>query len=328
MDGNNENDYELHYLETSGVNHLAQELQDHNWISMVNRAMKVHLCISPITLWEVLLNSNEDRRDELIYWMQFNCADKLLKTPSEILIDYIERGLPRSERRLFAIDPWTKQQIGDTWTSIHGKADRTIPIDLNKIKERSYVLRELSKKYRQIIDAMVGHDDTTNDPFHRLSIKILSEYNSSEYSIRRVKTGLVLASFILCMGIELSNSHLAEFWAPTGVDSTEDPHELRLFERLDYLVENHPILFTRGPLFEMANMMSIQHEIGGNMNRGAMFDAMHSIYCYYCGNAITEDAHFVEMKNRTDTKAYDGIIKATDYVSIHRMTYESLSKKK
>jgi len=317
----------LHYLETSGVNHLAEELPDHEWNNFVNRATKVHLCIFPVTLWEVLLNTNEDKRDQLIYWMQFNCADKLLKTPSEILIDYIERGLPRLERRLFAQDPWTKQQIGETWTSIHGKIDRKIPVDLEKMKERAYVVRELSKKYGRFMDDMVGHDDTTNDRFHDLSVSLLRDFDNSEYNIRRVKTGLVIGLFLLCMGVEISNSHLTMFWAPTGVDNADDPYELRPFERLEYLVDKHPLLFVRGPLLEMANMMSIQREIGGKMNRGAMFDVMHSVYCYYCGNTITEDPHFIEMKKHTTTKVYEGVIEAKHYVHLHKNAFEKMSEK-
>lgn len=234
--------------------------------------------------------------------------------------------MPRKERKLFAEDPWTKQQIGNTWSAVHGNIERTIPVDLEQLLDRTWAVREMSKTYSNFMDDMVQHDDTSDDPFHEMCRAILGEGEHPEHTIRRIKTGLVLALFILCMGIELTNSHLTEFWKPTGVDSADDPFELRPFERLEYLVDSYPGLFTHGPLLEMANMMSIQRELGGKMNRGALFDAMHSVYCYYCGNTITMDDHFIELKNRTDTKSYEGIIISKDYVSVHNLARERLSK--
>ena len=138
---------------------------------------------------------------------------------------------------------------------------------------------------------------------------------------------MLITFFLLCIGIDLDKSHIREFWRPLGIDSVENPNELRPFERLEYLVETVPLLFFRGPILEMSNMMALQHEHGGKMNRGAMFDAMHSVYCYFSGNFISTDEHFTVLKENTDTQSYEGILSAKDYVSVHKRAYQMLRER-
>ena len=175
----------IHYLETSGVNYLADNMKDFEFNSHVQKAMQVDLCISSVTLWEILLNTNDERKDYLIYWMQFNCANYLLKSPSEIVIDFINRGLPRKERLLFAEDPETRLGIGATWKNIHGRIDRTIPVDIEEIRNYSQTIREFSNIYSRVIDDMVAVKNI-NDPFHQMMLSLQnplkepSDYESAE----------------------------------------------------------------------------------------------------------------------------------------------------
>ena len=75
-------------------------------------------------------------------WAGICSANYLLKSPSEIVIDFINRGLPRKERLLFAEDPETRLGIGATWKNIHGRIDRTIPVDIEEIRNYSQTIRE------------------------------------------------------------------------------------------------------------------------------------------------------------------------------------------
>lgn len=279
--------------------------------------MNMDLCISSVTLWEVFLNSDESRREYLLNWMQFSCANYLLKSPSEIIIDYINRQFPIKERMLFKEDPETKLALGQTWKCIHGKVDKTFNIDTNSIRERSEVIRLFSKKYSQFMEEMVATDNT-NDPFHKMMLLISdSSPGFSNHKKRRIKTALVLAFFILCLGIELDNSCLEKFWKPIGIDSINNPFELRPFERLDFLIEKMPQLFCKGPLMEISNMMAIQHELGGRTNRGALFDSMHSLYAYFADNFITADSHFIMLQKHSDMDAYGSILHAEKYVAVY-----------
>ncbi|HCE1484535.1 TPA: hypothetical protein NGR22_004778, partial [Vibrio parahaemolyticus] len=144
------------YLDTSGLNFLVDRIKDTGLVESAKAHLDMELYLSPVTLWEVLLNSNEKRRDELIYWAQFNCGSKLLKSPTEILIDYIEAGCPESDKALFRAQPFTSLDMGKTWENIHQRHDLTIPINFEEIKVATVAHRKLSKQLKRIIESMCG----------------------------------------------------------------------------------------------------------------------------------------------------------------------------
>ncbi len=90
----------LHYIETSGLNVLADNLTDFDFNAFAQDLMKFDWCISSVVLWEVFLNSSESRRESLIYWAQFNCANYLLKSPTELIVSYLLQETPDSDRKL------------------------------------------------------------------------------------------------------------------------------------------------------------------------------------------------------------------------------------
>lgn len=170
----------VHYIETSALNLFAEELQDFDFNVLYQKTMKVDLCISPVVMWEVLLNSDNSRKEALIYWAQFNCADYMLKSPAEIVIRYIESGAPLKDRLGFYRNRATDLAIGTTWSNIHRRLDRTIPIDLEKLRERSQPLRDFSRSYKEMIQSMIDENDHGNDSdyFHRLMVKLREQLNA------------------------------------------------------------------------------------------------------------------------------------------------------
>ena len=72
----------IYYLETSGLNALADQVDDYHLFDFVKRSLKVEFYISAIGVWEVLLNSNRQRKEYLLYWAQFNTSPYLLKSPT------------------------------------------------------------------------------------------------------------------------------------------------------------------------------------------------------------------------------------------------------
>lgn len=87
------------YFDTSGLNYLVDKQQN----ELIDRLKLsgIKFFISSTTIGEVLLNSNADRREVLIYWSQINCENKLLKSISEILIDYYNLYCPEKNRQLY-----------------------------------------------------------------------------------------------------------------------------------------------------------------------------------------------------------------------------------
>lgn len=314
----------VHYIETSALNLFADELQDFDFNAMYQKAMKVDLCISPVVIWEVLLNGDSSRKEALIYWAQFNCADYLLKSPAEIVIRYIAAGAPLNDRMSFYRHRATDLAIGTSWSKIHRRQDRTIPVDLEKLRERSGPLRDLSRRYKEMIQSMTdeNHHGNESDYFHRIMIRLREQLDAPPTQDQRndtlTKTALILALFIACIGVDLDNSPVREFWDEKEI---EDP-----LDRLEFLVTSIPIAIVRGPLIEMALMITNQMGMVGGCNRGTLFDALHSLYCYYSHNTVSNDPHFTRLAQHTGNEIYDSIVCADKYVALMKTAYEKLIK--
>lgn len=300
------------YLDTSGLNFLADRVKDANLITSAKKYLDMELYLSPVTLWEVLLNSNEKRRDELIYWAQFNCGSKLLKSPTEILIDYIGAGCPKTDKALFRKQPFTSLDMGNTWENIHQRLDLTMPIDLEALKDATAAHRQLSKKFKRIIEGMCSKKDGTydyeKDMFHLAMLNTsekleLSETMVIEYEVE-FKIALIFVFFFICVGFELQNEPLRQFW--------ELHPDLDPVERFDYILSKYPSLMVGGPLLEMALMAKAQVSMENCKSRGLVHDCMHALYSYYADYLLTGDEHFAKLRDETDSKVFSQIMLASE----------------
>lgn len=313
----------IHYLETSAVNLLADELDDFNFNQLLQKVMKFDFCISSIVIWEIMLNSDKSRMEKLIYWIQFNCANYLLKSPTEIVMSYLSAGCPEKDKKMFWNNRKSTLPLAATWTNIHKKVDRTLIIDFGDIKERSGPIRQLSKMHKSLINAMTDKDEDgyEHDFFHRMMFVLFDSLGRNAVTERAdeklIKTSLMLAFFFICIGVELDNSPVRDYWQPKGL---EDP-----LDRLEYLVKNEPSIIVRGPIIEMALMVEAQTEIEKSSNRGMLFDSLHAIYFYYADNIISNDPHFTVLKQHRKSDIFNGIVPASYYIELVRKSYEMLT---
>ena len=208
----------IFYLDTSGLNFFADHVKDFDGFSLLKKSLGFELYLSPVTLWEVLLNSNESRRDYLVYWAQFNCAPELLKSPSEIIIQYILEGCPLKDRKIFFAAPYTKNEMGKTWTRIHKNIKYNIPVDFEELKERTKPMRDLSKKLKSIITDMCNeeYNNYAKDPFHiamqQVLVRLEIDKNPSKENERIYKIALLFLYFTVCIGFELQTSVVRDYW--------------------------------------------------------------------------------------------------------------------
>ena len=289
------------YLDTSGLNYFLdnypQELIDNI------KSVGIKFYISSTTIWEILLNSNNDRRERLIYWGQVNCENKLLKSISEILIDYYQLNFPEKNRLLFWEDPFTKLDIGKTWTNIHNDVSRTIPVNLSELKDFTKVNHELSKSFKAIVSSMTkpDYENKEADYFYISAKKIANRHvfpwneKYESYSI----IAAIITFFVFCIGIELDSSKIRDFWQDLKI---EDP-----VERLDFLIETKPMIFKRGPIAEMTFMVQTQLLMQNSKSRGLLHDCFHLVYAYFSDSFITNDQHFGEFRKLIDHEAFSRI---------------------
>ena len=311
------------YLDTSGLNYLADTISDYDLFKLWKDSLKIDFCISAAVLWEVLLNSNDQRKENLIYWAQFNCADYLLKSPSELFVSYLEKSCPKKDKKQFWYDRKTKLDIGNTWKIIHGDIKKTIPIDLEGLKERTQPIREFSKKLKTMLDDMCDKESSryVDDTFHDAMHKTLNSLKrSTEISIRdekSIKLSLIFTFFFVCVGLELDNSPISNYWNQIEID---DP-----FERLYWIIENNPEIVIRGPIVEMVRMAEAQFNSSNPKSRGLIHDCLHSVYCYYVDNIVTGDEHFKCLREKEDHQIYKGIIMVDDFNKLWQMTAKKLT---
>jgi len=143
-----------------------------------------------------------------------------------------------------------------------------------------------------------------DDPLHHAMEKALNNLGWSRTlsfkDERLFKISLILLFFIICIGFELENSAVRDYWEKHGID---DP-----FDRLDFIIENHSQILIRGPILEMAKMAEVQVSAENAQSRGLIHDCFHTIYCYYADNLISGDAHFQALKDHNPHPAFERII--------------------
>lgn len=294
------------YLDTSGLNYFA----DNHPKELIDRLRLngIKFYISSTTIWEILLNSNKERRELLIYWGQLNCEDKLLKSTSEILIDYYNLNCPEKDKTLFWDDPYTKLDLGETWTNIHGDISRTIPVELKEIKDFTRANHHLSKKFKSIIFDMTdpSYDKKESDYFYISAQKIAQKLDypwNNEYQSHFIISTIVTC-IVFCIGIELDKSLIRNFWHERNI---EDP-----LDRLDYLISSMPLLFVRGPVAEMTLMVQSQILLSNSKSRGLLHDCFHLVYSYYSDFFLTNDSHFKELRDSFNHQSFTRIILANE----------------
>lgn len=312
----------IYYLDTSALNYLSDNISDFEMFRALREALKIDFCISGIVLWEVLLNSNEKRKDELIYWAQFNCSDYLLKSPSELFMSYLELECPLNDRKQFWYDRETKLSLGNTWKTIHGDVKKTIPVDIVSLKDWTKPTREMSKKLKKILNDMCDEDSSEydnyqifDDAMHRILDKLKeNKFDVSTFGEKNIKLSLVFILFFMCIGMDIDKSPIRNYWDKKSIDEP--------FDRLDWLINNSPEVAVRGPIAEMVLMAETQFIGNNSTSRGLLHDCLHSIYCYYADNLISGDEHFKDLKEKEHHEMFNRIIMADDFLSMWDKTIQ------
>lgn len=282
------------YFETSAVNTFAK---DHTIADAIATKVFQNLrgrswCISPVTLWEIMLSSDNEKKENLIFFCQHLFEEELLPTPEEIIVEFISSGCPLVEQPRELI---SKSNIADIWREICKIKEKTLIYDQDELNKRIKLLTPFSKMLRKILQGedvvlspeseIAGADATFGNLINQLSFVRKGEYVSDE-SRRLYKLSIFYLMLILCAEVGLDNEIIQKFWLNFGVDRTID--------RIFYSIKRWETLVHRGPFIEMAVMTRIQSE--NKFSRGVYFDGLHSIYLPFVDLFITDDQHFLNMR--------------------------------
>ena len=280
------------YIETSAVNWLAEKYSADDAIATkgLQSAKGNKWYLSPVTLWEILLTNNDKKREELIFFSQHLFYAYLLKSPSEIAIDYIEQHCPAVS--LYK-DFHNYSELGKVWTAINGDPGGTFLYDKVELANWTQQLKNISKKADKILHGIV-----LSTPLKKEEEKIQGLINlvyehlpavlKVEGAEKLQKLALLFLFYYMCVGIDLPQEPLDQYWQKNKVS---DP-----LERLYFLINKAPCILEKGPFIEFAQMALHQIQLKASTGRGLFHDSLHCIYLPFVDAFFTNDDHFLSYK--------------------------------
>lgn len=299
----------LVYLETSAVNFFT-DLE--NYEPKLTRAFHgskgTRFCVSPVTIWEILLTGNENRRERLIYCLQNLGWRQLLPSPAELILNYIKAGCPVHEP-IYELKSLTR--MAAVWEDVADHDYKSIMIDQNDLQKRTTRIRRGFQEASAMIEE-VGITTTIMTPIQEArfrmeqmvkQMKSIPYEKMSDLNRRQYKISLILIGLILCAGMGDEDTVVEDYWKDLGIQSSQD--------RFAYLIKYYEKLIYQGPFAVLSAMVLTQMEIGAKPTRGIFWDVLHSVYLIYTDYFLTTDNHFKLLKDKNDHINYQKIILLT-----------------
>ena len=286
---------EIWYFETSTVNFFMEghSVEDALATKQLQLNKGRDWRLSSVTLWEILMTSNEARREEIIYFCQHLFGRELLPSPAELIVSYILQGMPKEEK---VRELKSTSSIAEVWRDLVDDRNKTFILDHEDIKRRAKLIQSHTKDVHELIkhgDLIIAPDKSFSGLDSSLSnlVKELPFIKAGEPTTKEqlltYKVALYYIMMILCAEAELDNEPIKDFWRKLGIDSTA--------ERIFYVLREIPTIVHRGPFAVMACMTISQ--ASGKYPRGVWLDSMHSIYMTYADKIFTTDGHFQGLRD-------------------------------
>jgi hypothetical protein len=291
------------YYETSSVNYLFDNVfSNPNFSSIATKKLQKQKGrkwqISNVTLWEIFLTKDRQRRNDLFDFSRCLFYDTLISSPEEIIINYIKNGCPTIEG-YYELD--SKSLFAQEWTFACKELDYFFEPDREQLNSFTQHLRFLGdyfvktnkgyllKSYKdldEVSDKISGV--FLNSMFDRLLKLYVGDATEDEKNF--ISISLQVVMMILCYGIGFDQPTIEKFW--------NEKKNTEPLERLEIAVDKFPDIFFRGPLANITKMIMLQSK--GKTVRGMYFDSLHSIYTTYADLFITNDDHFLKFKTENE----------------------------
>jgi hypothetical protein len=282
-----------YYFETSAAEFLTKVMRGMDAIATKTLQQSKGNCwsISSIVLWETMQIPDFKDYDSALYMISALFDDKLIKSPTEIIIDYIN-NVPIS--RDYELE--TKSAIGISWRracldksfsfNIHGSEFLEIT---KMIKMYSRYLPFVCGIRRQSEQSVPNAIAEIKEVVDTRYIKIFNDNAPALVSqLRKLCMYVVLVS--ICYGIDISEDVIDEYWSDKNIDHPID--------RFNHISQNYRLLFSYGPVWNIANCIYSQCVNVERAGRGVYHDGLHSVYLPFFDFFITADEHFVELRER------------------------------
>lgn len=134
------------YFETSAVNYLYDNIfSNSEYGSLATRELQIskdrYWHISHVVLIEIFMTKNKERRDNLFDFSRCLFCDKLISSPEELIINYIENKCPKLESK-YNIS--SKSLFSAEWMLASNNLDYYFEPDINDLNARVKIFQTLS----------------------------------------------------------------------------------------------------------------------------------------------------------------------------------------
>ena len=238
------------------------------------------------------MTSDQVRREEIIYFCQHLFSRELLPSPSELIIPFIQQGMPKYEKQR---ELKSNSHIAEVWRNLVDDRNKTFVLDHDELKRKAKLIQTYIKSVHSLIksgdliigsnESFAGLDTTLSSLVNQLPF-IKSGEPTNQDTLLGYKVALYYVLLILCAEAEFENEAIKAFWKNLGIKSTLD--------RIFYILKELPTLIHRGPFVVMAFMTISQ--ASGKYPRGVWLDSLHSIYLTYVEKIFTSDGHFTGLR--------------------------------
>lgn len=289
------------YFETSGVNYLFDRVFSSPDIgSLATKKLQIEKGIkwqiSNVTLWEIFLTKNENRRYDLFDFSRCLFYDTLICSPEEIIVNYIKSKCPIVETK-YELN--SKTLFSKEWILACKNRDYSFQPDREQLEQLTNHMRFIGNYFVKtnkgyVLKSYENLDkvsDKLNGAFLKhIHEKVLKLYGShiNDDAKNYIAYSIQVVVMILCYGIGFDQQTIEQFW---NSERKTEP-----LERLEIAVDKFPDIFFGGPLANITKMIILQSN--NKTGRGLYFDSLQSIYITYCDMFVTNDDHFLKYKEQ------------------------------
>ncbi len=282
------------YFETSAFNYMLENipqdtiLNTRQYLESINKKWVT----SPLALWEIMLTSDDDASDHLLFIAQSLFYPSLLAAPSELVVRYLRYAYPKNKINYSFL---SNLPITEIWQNMT-KDDRiTFVYDKNELRHKTSLYRKVSKNLSRILSGETGSGDEIVDTIAYTTNTIFECLKNDGWKLPANKTlnkfVIIYVILLLILCADFDSVEVRSFWESKGL--ADAPTNIWI----SYVFEHYPEIFWCGPVLEMANMACHQYEIN-RRDRGIILDGMHMIYAPYCDLIISGDAAFTSFRNQ------------------------------
>jgi hypothetical protein len=301
-------------LDTSAVNSIVDKcgVVEVDVLRDVLRQYGATIKLSPVTALEIMFTKDGRTREGLIRTCQSLCDREMLPTSGELLVGFIQNGLPLEER-------WRSLEsqcdIAEIWRDLYDNKDKTFLVDRDEVSKDYRFWVELSRHLRKI--AKSEYRSLTSTSSSGMAAVDLDSLIDTWPSITdqppigpqtraELRASLFLVVAILCLGLDTHRPAIEQYWRAIGIEGTAN--------RIEYVSLELSDLLFRGPLALGGAMVRVQ--CGKPFRRGLWQDCMHSAYLPYVNQFLTGDSDFADLSCELKGHPIASKVKLLDDTSI------------